>query len=190
MKVLAVNGSPHPEGNTHLLLQTVLTELTAAGIETEEVHLPGPVSGCRACGACRKMQNGTCVIADDPINGIIAKMISADGILLGSPTYFANVTTEMKALIDRAGFVALANDSLFRRKLGAAVIAVRRAGSIQVFNAINEFFLINQMIVVGSRYWNLGIGLQPGDVLRDEEGMDTMRTLGKNMAWALQKLHG
>jgi len=109
-------------------------------------------------------------------------------VILGSPTYFANVSTEMKALIDRAGLVAIANDRMFSRKVGAAVVAVRRAGAVHVFNSINHFFFINCMTVPGSVYWNLGIGLQPGEVEGDEEGIGTMKTLGENMVWLLKKL--
>ena len=116
-------------------------------------------------------------------------MFEADGIIIGSPTYFSNVSTEVKALIDRAGFVAIANDRLLKRKVGAAVVAVRRAGAANVFDAINKLFLINQMIVPGSVYWNLGIGLKEGDVNKDEEGLNTMKDLGENMSWLLKKIN-
>jgi multimeric flavodoxin WrbA len=116
-------------------------------------------------------------------------MDTADGIILGSPVYFANMTPELKALIDRAGFVAKANDDMFRRKAGAAVVAVRRAGAIHVFDSINHFFFISQMVVPGSSYWNIGIGREKGDVEKDDEGLQTMSTLGSNMAWLLQKIH-
>jgi multimeric flavodoxin WrbA len=129
-------------------------------------------------------------VTNDVLNECLEKMLAADGIILGSPTYFSNVTTEMKALIDRAGFVAKANGDMFARKVGAAVVAVRRAGSIHVFNSINHLFFISQMIVPGSSYWNMGIGLKKGDVENDEEGIGTMRTLGRNMAWLLMKLNG
>jgi multimeric flavodoxin WrbA len=116
-------------------------------------------------------------------------MLEADGIVLGSPTYFCNVSTELKALIDRAGLVAKANDDMLKRKVGAAVVAVRRAGATHVFNSINFFFTINQMIIPGSSYWNLGVGLEKGEVMKDEEGVETMKTLGQNMAWLMNKLH-
>jgi len=115
-------------------------------------------------------------------------MDKADAIILGSPTYFANVTPEIKALIDRAGLVGIANDYLFAKKAGAAVVAVRRAGSTNTFDAINKFFFINQMIVPGSSYWNMGIGQQPGDVENDEEGTTIMKNLGQNMAWLLKRI--
>ena len=118
----------------------------------------------------------------------LERMLAADGILLGSPTYFSDVTTEMKALIDRCGFVAKQNRDMFRRKVGAAVVAVRRAGSTHAFDTMNHFFTISQMIVPGSSYWNMGIGLEKGDVEKDEEGMRTMKVLGENMAWLLKKL--
>ena len=115
-------------------------------------------------------------------------MISADGIILGSPTYFSNVTSEMKAFIDRVGYIGIANDFLFKRKIGAAVVAARRAGAIHAFNSINHFLFIQQMIIPGSSYWNLGIGRQIGEVNNDTEGMKTMENLGKNIAWLLKKL--
>jgi multimeric flavodoxin WrbA len=115
-------------------------------------------------------------------------MLDADGIILASPTYFSDVSTEMKALIDRAGFVAKANQDMFRRKVGASVVAVRRAGAIHAFDTMNHFFFISQMIVPGSSYWNIGVGLAPGDVKADDEGTMTMQTLGTNMAWLLKKI--
>jgi multimeric flavodoxin WrbA len=125
---------------------------------------------------------------DDIVNEYIKKMVKADGIIIGSPTYFSNVSTEAKALIDRSGFVSRMSGNLLRRKVGAAVVAARRAGALPVYSAINYFFLINEMIVPGSSYWNLGYGLKPGEVEKDEEGIKTMRDLGVNMAWLLKKL--
>ena len=124
------------------------------------------------------------------MNDCIAKMAEADGIILGSPTYFANITPEIKALIDRAGFVARANENMLMKKVGAAVIAVRRTGAIHAFNSLNLFFLITQMIIPGSSYWNIGFGREAGDVEKDEEGIQTMLTLGRNMAWLLEKVRG
>jgi multimeric flavodoxin WrbA len=141
-----------------------------------------------ACGTCKKVQNRECKIVNDNVNQYIQKMAEADGMILGSPTYFSMMSPEMKALIDRAGYVGRANGDLFKRKVGAAVVAVRRAGGIPTFDAINHFFLISQMIVPGSSYWNVGIGLNPGDVEKDEEGMKTMEDLGRNMAWLIKKL--
>lgn len=191
MKVIAFNGSPRPEGNTALLINTVLNRLQQAhDIQTELIHLAGkPVRGCAACMKCRTNQTPHCVITNDIINECIAKMIEADGIIIGSPTYFANLTTETKALIDRAGYVTRGNGNLLKRKVGAALVAFRRAGAINVFNAINDFFLINEMIVPGSSYWNLGVGRDAGDVANDAEGVKIMETLADNMAWLLQKLH-
>ena len=189
MNVVAFNGSARKDGNTAILIRRVLTVLEAEGIETELVQLAGEqIRGCMACGTCRKVQNKQCRIVNDNVNLYIEKMVAADGIILGSPTYFSMMTSEMKALIDRAGFVGKANGDLFKRKVGAAVVAVRRAGGIPTFDAINHFFLISQMIVPGSSYWNVGIGLKPGDVEKDEEGIQTMETLGKNMAWLIKKI--
>ena len=189
MKVVAFNGSARKDGNTAILIRRVFAELEAEGIETELVQLAGqPIRGCTACGQCYKNKNQRCVIEKDVVNDCIEKMRAADGIILGSPTYFADVTTEMKALIDRAGFVARANDDMFKRKVGAAVVAVRRAGSVHTFDSINHFFLIGQMIIPGSIYWNMGIGRAKGEVEQDEEGLQTMKTLGQNIAWLLKKI--
>ncbi len=191
LKVVAFNGSPRPDGNTGRLIRRVFQELEREGIATELVDLAGSrLRGCTACMRCRTDTNRRCALDDDPLNGWLEKMFAADGILLGSPTYFADITAELKALIDRAGFVGRGNGSLFRRKVGAAVIAVRRAGAIHAFDSINHFFLINEMIVPGSSYWNLAVGLDKGEVEQDPEGMATMAALGQNMAWVLRKLNG
>ena len=189
MKVVAFNGSPRKDGNTAILIRKVFEILEKESIETEIIQLSGQeIHGCTACGVCFKVKNKQCKIVNDNVNLYIAKMVEADGIILGSPTYFSMMSPEMKALIDRAGFVARANSDMFKRKVGVAVVAVRRAGGIPTFDAINHFFLIGQMIIPGSSYWNVGIGLNKGDVERDEEGMKTMEDLGRNMAWLLKQL--
>lgn len=191
MKVVAFNGSARRDGNTAILVRRVLEELEKEGIETELVQLAGErIRGCTACRGCVAKKDRRCTVDDDVVNECIARMIEADGIILASPTYFADVSAEMKALIDRAGFVARANGGLFRRKVGAAVVAVRRAGAIHAFDSINHLFFISEMVVPGSSYWNLGFGYAPGDVEADAEGMETMRVLGSNMAWLLQKING
>jgi multimeric flavodoxin WrbA len=168
----------------------VLGELEKEGIETELIQLAGTqVQGCIACSECFETLDQRCVVTNDSVNDYIAKMLEADGIILGSPTYFADLTPELKALIDRAGMVARANGDMFKRKVGAAVVTMRRAGAIHTFDSINHFFFIGQMIVPGSSYWNIGIGHAIGEVQNDAEGMATMTTLGKNMAWLLKKLH-
>ncbi|AKB46270.1 iron-sulfur flavoprotein [Methanosarcina sp. Kolksee] len=190
MKVVAFNGSPRKEGNTSALIKHVLAELENEGIETEIVQIGGKsIHGCIACGKCYEKMDQKCINDKDLVNECIEKMLEADGIILASPTYFADLTPELKALIDRAGFVAKANNEMFRYKVGAAVVAVRRAGSIHVFDSINHFFTISQMIIPGSSYWNMGMGLAEGDVEKDEEGIQTMQTLGQNMAWLLKKLN-
>jgi multimeric flavodoxin WrbA len=191
MKVVAFNGSVRKEGNTALLLNTALAEIAAEGIETEIYHLAGkPIQGCIACYQCFKNKDRRCAVTKDIANECIEKMGAADGILLGSPTYFADVSAGMKALIERAGMVGRANPDLLRRKVGAGVVAVRRAGSYHVFSSLNAFFLIGEMIVPGSSYWNIGRGREPGEVAGDEEGMKTMQDLGRNVAWLLKKLRG
>jgi multimeric flavodoxin WrbA len=177
MKVLAINGSARKDGNTALLIRHVFSVLESEGIETELVQLAGhAIRGCGDCGACVKLKNGRCSIPNDPVNDIIAKMREAQGIILGSPVYFSDVTPELKAFIDRSGRVGRANGFLYKRKVGAAVIAVRRGGA-------------TQMIVPGAPYWNFGFGREVGDVEKDDEGIANMKGLGENIAWLLQKLH-
>lgn len=188
-KVVAFNGSARKDGNTAILIRRVLGVLESEGIETEFIQLAGEqIHGCMACGTCKKVKNRECKIVNDNVNLYIQKMAEADGIILGSPTYFSMMSPEMKALIDRAGYVARANDHMFQRKVGAAVVTMRRAGGMPTFDAINHFFLISQMIVPGSSYWNVGVGNEKGAVEKDEEGLKIMETLGSNMAWLLKKI--
>ncbi len=189
MKVVAFNGSGRKDGNTAILLKVVLGEIEKAGGETELMQLASKrIRGCMACYKCGERKNRRCSVENDIINECIEKMVGADGILIGSPTYFSDVSAETKALIDRSGMVARQNADMLKRKVGAAVVAVRRAGSIHTFDSINHFFTISQMIIPGSSYWNIGRGGKIGDVETDTEGLDIMRTLGKNMAWLLEKL--
>ena len=189
MKVVAFNGSPSPDGNTAILLMKVLSPIARAGIDTELVQVGGnKIQGCTACYHCFQAKDKRCVIQDDMVNDCIAKMIEADAIIMGSPTYFANMTAEMKALIDRAGLVAVANGRLFSRKVGAAVAVNRRGGAMHVVDAITHMFLMSRMIVPGSIYWNFGVGLQPGDVESDTEAVDNMHDLGETIAWLVKSL--
>lgn len=189
MKVIAINGSARKHGNTAILINSIFDELKKEGIETELVELAGNnIRGCTACYECFEKKDKKCAIKNDIVNDCIEKMVEADGIILGSPTYFADITSEMKALIERAGFTAMANGFMFKRKVGAAVLAVRRGGAIHAFDSINHFFQINQMIIPGSNYWNMGIGLEIGDVDKDEEGLRNMKNLGENIAWLLKKI--
>jgi len=190
MKVVAFNGSSRKDGNTSILTNYVLQELEREGIETELIQLAGkPIRGCMACYKCMEKLNQRCSVTNDIVNECIEKIIEAQGIILASPTYFCNVTAEMKALIDRAGLVGKANSDLYKRKVGVAVVTERRMGSIHTFNSINHFFFINQMIVPGSNYWNMGIGMEKGDVEKDGEGIETAQLLGQNMAWLLKKIN-
>jgi multimeric flavodoxin WrbA len=189
MKVIAFNGSARKTGNTTILLNLVLDELQKQKIETELIHLAGkPLQGCIACYKCFQNKDKRCAVKKDALNEYLQKMIEADGIILGSPTYFSDISAAMKALIERCGMVSRANGDLFKRKVGAGVVAVRRAGAIHAFSSLNFFFLIGQMIVPGSSYWNVAIGRDPGEVNNDQEGIQTMKTLGQNMAWLLKKL--
>lgn len=190
MKLVAFNGSPNVNGNTSYMIKQLFKEVEKHGIETELVQLGcKKIQGCIVCGKCFQNRDMKCANNNDILNKCIEKMIEADAIVIGSPTYFANVTTEVKALIDRAGSVAFANDRSFtKRKVGAAIVTVRRSGSINVFDAINKFFLINQMIVPGTLDWNSGHGFMPEDVKNDKEGTENMKILGDNIAWLLRKL--
>ena len=190
MKVVAFNGSARKDGNTAILINHALKELEKQGIQTEMIQLSGQrIRGCTACYKCFDNKDKKCAVTEDAMNEYIARMLDADGIILASPTYFADVSAELKALIDRAGLVARANDNMFRRKVGAAIVAVRRAGAIHAFDTINHFFLIGEMIIPGSSYWNVGFGLKKGDAENDEEGLQTMQQLGRNMAWLLKKIN-
>jgi len=184
MKAVAFNGSPRKGGNTELLLRKVLEPIAEAGIETEFIQVGGvEIHGCKACMKCMERQDKRCIDDTDQLNEWLAKMIEADAIILGSPTYFADMSSEMKALIDRAGFVSVVNGRLFSRKIGAAVVAVRRGGATHVLDSMNHMFLMSRMIVPGSTYWNFGFGLKKGDAANDDEGLRNMRDLGETIAW-------
>ncbi len=190
MKVVAFTGSSRKDGNTAILLNLVLDQLKEEGIETKLVQLAGEtLSGCIACYKCAENRDQKCAVVIDRLNEYIAMMKDAQGILLGSPTYIADMTANMKALVERCTIVSRNNGDLFKRKVGAAVTAVRRAGSTHVLSSMNYFFLINQMIVPGSRYWNMAIGRNPGEVKDDAEGIQTMKTLGQNTACLIKKIH-
>jgi len=189
MKVVAFNGSPRKNGNTEILLRRVLQPIEEAGLDTELIQVGGkPIRGCLACYKCREHLNARCGTTTDPVNDYIAKMIEADAIILGSPSYFAGMASELKALIDRAGLVSHVNGRLFSRKIGAAVVAQRRGGATSVLDSINHMFLMSRMIVPGSTYWNFGVGLEKGDVEKDEEALKNMEDLGQTIVWLLKSL--
>lgn len=188
-KLVAFNGSPRKNGNTSIVVEEIFNVLEQNGIETELIQVGNkPVHGCTACGKCREKLDRRCHIKNDLLNVCIQKMIDADGIILASPVYFGDITTETKALIDVAGYVTRGNGNLLARKVAAGVVVQRRAGDLHALNSMNNFFLINQMIVPGSSYWNIAMGKNPGDVKTDTEGMQTMRQLAENMAWLMKKL--
>jgi multimeric flavodoxin WrbA len=189
MKVIAFNGSPRMGGNTSILIGHVLEALGKGGVQTEMFQLGGSnIHACRACYRCFEKKDRRCAFDDDVANECIAKMVEADGIVLASPTYVSDVTPEIKCLIDRACLVGKANDGMFKRKIGAGVVAVRRGGEIHAFDTLNHFFLIAEMIVPGSIYWNMGFGREKGEVANDKEGIQTMKLLGENMAWLMKKI--
>jgi multimeric flavodoxin WrbA len=184
MYAIAINGSPRKGGNTEVLLQEVLAELKNGGWETELVKVGGTaIRGCIACGKCFEKQDNECSVKKDNFNETFAKILKADAMILGSPTYFAAVSADLKALIERAGYVAYANGNAFSGKIGAAVVAVRRGGATHVYDTINHMYQMSRMIMPGSTYWNMGYGLDKKDVLEDQEGLNNMRHLGKSIDW-------
>ena len=187
MKVVAFNGSPRKDGNTFILINHVFHELEKEGVETELVQLSGrAIRGCIACYKCFENKDRQCAVKDDIANECIEKMIKAEGIILGSPVYFADVTAEMKALIDRAGFVSMANGGMYKNKVGAIVAAVRRSGAIHTLDTMGHYFLAGQMIIIGR---GIGVGRDKGEVEKDKEGMQGVKALGQRMAWLLKKLY-
>ncbi len=187
MKVLAINGSPKPSGNTAQALQILLHEVKNAGIDTELVTIGNKsIRGCIGCGQCAEKKNGRCIPFDDTVNELLPKMIEADGIVLGSPVYYSGVNGTIKSFLDRAFFVAGSNGSLFRLKIGASLVAVRRSGGTAAFDQLNKYFQISEMMTVGSCYWNVIHGLVPGEIEQDAEGLRITRTLGRNLAWLLK----
>lgn len=184
MKVLALNGSPRKNGNTATLLEKVLSPLIEAGWETEIVQIGGQkIQGCRGCLKCAEKKNRRCVFDNDILNGVLEKMLAADAMILGTPCYFTDMSAEMKALVDRAGFVAFVNGGLFQGKIGAAVVAAGRGGATHAFDSINHMFLMSRMLVPGSTYWNMNYGSNEKDVLNDSYGMENMNHLGRTIAW-------
>ena len=188
MKVVAFNGSPRKDGNTFIMINRVFQELQKEGIETELVQLSAKqIHGCIACYKCFENKDQRCAVKDDAANEYIEKILGAQGIVLGSPVYFMDVTPEMKCVIDRAGFVSLANGRIFKNKVGGAVVAVRRSGGVHTIDSMNHFFLSQEIFIAGRA---LGVGREKGEVEKDEEGMQLAKTLGQRMAWLLKKLHG
>ena len=187
MKVVAFNGSPKKAGNTFQALKMVTDELEKEGIETKIIHVGNKaIRGCIACGKCREYQNEQCVLLDDEVNEWIQQMKNADGMLLGSPVHFAAMGGAMKSFLDRAFYVSGSNGGLFRHKVGASVVAVRRSGGLPTFNQLNNFICYAEMLIPTSNYWNVIHGTAPGEATQDAEGVQIMRVLGKNMAWLLK----
>lgn len=187
MKVVAFNGSPKKEGNTYHAIKIVTKELEKENIDIEIIHVGNKsIRGCTACGQCIKNKNEKCVLQGDEVNEWIQKMKEADGIILGSPVYYSSISGTMKAFLDRSFYVTGVNDSILRHKVGASVVAVRRSGGLTTFNELNNYINYSEMIMPNSNYWNVIHGTKPGEALKDEEGIQIMRVLGKNMAWCLK----
>jgi multimeric flavodoxin WrbA len=192
MKVLGISGSPRSGGNTDILVTLALEVLAEEGIQTDFLSLSDrPIKPCMACGGCAKSEKVECVQQDPAFEGLIERFVESDGILVGSPVYFGSATPQTMALLDRVGYVARAKgDNLLRRKVGAAIVVARRAGQNFTFAQLNYFFLISEMIVPGSTYWNCAFGRAKGEVRDDTEGLDTVRRLAENMAWLMKKVSG
>ena len=189
MKVIGISGSPRKEGNTMIALQTALNAVQAEGLETELVSLADfPVKPCVACYSCRNREKPQCVQNDPHFDLLLEKILAADGILVGSPVYFGSATPQMMSLLDRVGFTCRMSGHPLRRKVGASIAVARRAGANFTFSQLNYFFLISEMIVPGSTYWNVGFGLDQGTISQDQEGIGIFENLGKNMAWLIKKL--
>ena len=187
MKVVAFNGSPRKEGNTYQAIKIVTGELEKAGIETEIIHVGHKaIRGCIACGKCMENRDEKCSFTGDDVNEWVQKIKNADGVIFGSPVYYAGLNGTMKSFLDRAFYVANANGGLFRHKVGAAVVALRRSGGVTTFDQLNHYLAFAEMLIPSTNYWNVIHGTLPGEALQDEEGVQTMRVLGKNMAWLLQ----
>lgn len=190
MRILGVSGSPRKGGNTDIMIETAFEIFREEGIETDFLSLKDhPVKPCTACGGCAKNGGADCVQPDPAFEGIIERFRQADGILLGSPVYFGSATPEIMSLLDRVGYVDRCGGAFLKRKVGAAAVVARRAGQNFTFAQLNYFFLISEMIVPGSTYWNVAFGREKGEVRDDEEGMATIRTLAENMVWLMKKLN-
>jgi multimeric flavodoxin WrbA len=188
MKVIGFNGSPRKDGNTGILIHKVFRELEKEGIETELVQLSHKkIHGCIACYKCAENKDRRCTVNDDAANEYIEKITQAQGVVLGSPVYFMDVTPEMKALIDRVGFVSRSNGGMFRNKIGSLVAAARRTGAMHTLDTMSHFLMSMEMIIVGRA---IGVGRDKGDVEKDEEGLMLANALGQRMAWLLKKVHG
>ena len=187
MKVVAINGRPHKKGNTYHALMEVGKQLQTEGVEFEVIHIGNQaIRGCLACGGCSRNKDERCVIATDIVNDAIQQMKAADGIILGSPVYYAGIPGTMKSFLDRAFYVSGSNGNLLRHKVGAAVVAVRRTGGSATFDSLNHYLSYSEMILATSNYWNIIHGRTAGEVLQDAEGVQIMQVLGRNMAWLLQ----
>lgn len=190
MKVIAINGSARKNGNTNIIIETIFKQLRKEGIDTEIIDLANEkINGCIGCGKCFENKDNKCIFKNDIVNECIEKMLEADGIILGSPVYFADVTANMKALLERIGMVAIANDNIFKHKVGASVVAVRRGGATRAFDTMNYSLHCMEMYLVGGTYWNMVYGKEIGEVLKDEEGIKNMESIGRNMAWLLNKIN-
>ncbi len=187
MKVIAINGSPNKEGNTHHALQIIGKEIVKAGIDFEILHIGHEsIHGCTGCRSCVKNKDGKCSIENDGLNKRIPIIREADAIILGSPVYYSGIAGTMKCFLDRLFYVSGANGNFFKHKIGAAVTAVRRSGGTTALNGLYEYITYGELIVATSNYWNVIHGRQPGEVLQDEEGVQIMRVLGKNIVYLLK----
>ncbi len=189
IKVIAINGSPRQNGNTFHALQIMGEQLIAENINFEILQIGNKtISGCLSCGKCFRTGDLKCTIHTDPVNAIMQKLKDADGIILGSPVHYSGIGGTMKSFLDRTFYVAFANGNIFRHKVGAAMVAVRRSGGSATLDSLHHYFTISEMPIVSSNYWNIIHGLMPNECLQDQEGVQIIQTLGKNMAWMLKMI--
>jgi len=187
MKVIAINGSSNAKGNTALALDQVCGALQQQGIETERIEIgKKAVRGCIGCNKCGEKQTRRCIFDDDILNPSLDALFAADGILVGSPVYYAGINGSLKCFLDRAFYVAESNGSIFWQKVGAGVVAVRRGGEATAWDQINKYFTITGMFIPSGTYWNMVFGAAPGEADKDVEGKQNMQVLGRNMAWLLK----
>ena len=188
MKVVAINGSPRKDGNTSIALKLMSEELIKEGIEVEIIQVGDKLlHGCIACGYCFGSENHQCVFNDDIMNEVSNKMREADGIILGSPTYYGGIAGTMKSFLDRAFYSSITGKN-YRNKVATAVVSVRRAGGVDVYNQLNNYLSLAETVSPPSQYWVIGYGMDKGEILQDEEGIQTIKRNANAMAWLLKAI--
>jgi multimeric flavodoxin WrbA len=189
MNAVLLCGSPRKNGNTEYLLNRCAERFEMANVKTHLIHCADVnVLPCKACGACRKLANGTCAITSDDFNEVFSRLCAADIIISGSPVYFGSATPNIMSILDRSGYVSRSNGNLFSRKIGGPLVVARRAGQNFTYAQLIFWYMINDMIVPGSSYWNISFGREPGEVSNDKEGVATIDRFAENIIWLAGKV--